>query len=186
MSEREWRARAALRRGSGRWLVPPWIAPAFALGVVLLVPWTGYLFGTLPPDYQANHWRIAWGGFDIGLTVALASTAILIVRRSPFAEVTATATGTLVLCDAWFDVVTSRGTSDIIQASLEAVLVEVPLALLCFWIARNMARAVEVARPYLQAAGFTIRGHQLVPPEETMRDQITAVSEPRDAKAGRR
>jgi hypothetical protein len=146
--------------------VPPWIAPAFALCVVLLVPWTGYLFGTLPADYQANHWEVAWGGFDIGLTVALAGTAVLIARRSPFAEVTATITGTLLICDAWFDVLTSRGMSDVMQATVEAVLVEVPLALLCFWIARNMARAVEVARPYLQAAGFKVRGHKLVPPDK--------------------
>jgi len=160
------RARAALRRGGGRWLVPPWIAPAFGLCVVLLVPWTGYLFGTLPPHYHANHWRLAWGGFDIGLTLALASTAVLIARRSPFAEVTATVTGTLLVCDAWFDVLTSRGTDALVQASVEAALVELPLAALCFWIARNMARAVEVARPYLQAAGFTVRGHRLVPPDK--------------------
>jgi hypothetical protein len=166
MSELEWRARAALRRGGGRWLVPPWIAPAFVLCVVVLVPWTGYLFGTLPPDYQANHWQVAWGGFDIGLTIALASTAVLIARRSPFAEITATLTGTLLICDAWFDLLTSRGTSAIVQAGIEAAFVELPLAALCFWIARNLARAVEVARPYLQAAGFSIRGHELVPPDE--------------------
>jgi hypothetical protein len=166
MDELELRARAALRRGGGRWLVPPWIAPAFALCVVLLVPWTSYLFGTLPPHYHANHWRLAWGGFDAGLTIALASTAVLIARRSPFAEVTATVTGTLLICDAWFDVLTSRGMSDVIQASVEAALVELPLAILCFWIARNMARAVEVARPYLRAAGFTVRDHRLVPPAD--------------------
>jgi hypothetical protein len=92
MSEFQFRAPAAFRTGGGRWLVPPWIAPAFAICVVVLVPWTGYLFGTLPPDYVANHWAIAWGGFDLGLALALGSTATLIVRRSPFAEVTATAT----------------------------------------------------------------------------------------------
>jgi hypothetical protein len=174
-----WRARAALRRGGGRWLVPPWIAPAFALCVVLLVPWTGYLFGTLPPDYQANHWQVAWGGFDAGLTIVLASTAVLIARRSPFAEVTATITGTLLICDAWFDVLTSRGMSAVVQASVEAALVELPLAVLCFWIARNLARAVEVARPYLQAAGFTVRGHRLVPPGEAGdRDEARAVPGP--------
>jgi hypothetical protein len=160
------RAPMALRAGGGRWLVPPWIAPAFVLCAVVLVPWTGYLFGTLPPDYTANHWAIAWGGFDIGLALALASTAILIARRSPFAEVTATVTGTLLLCDAWFDVLTSQGTSAVVQATVEALLIELPLALLCFWISRNLAHAVEVARPFLQAAGFTIRDNRLIPPNE--------------------
>jgi hypothetical protein len=158
------RAPAAFRSGGGRWLVPPWITPAFVLCAVVLVPWTGYLFGTLPPDYTANHWAIAWGGFDIGLAFALASTATLVARRSPYAEVTATVTGTLLVCDAWFDVLTSRGTSAVMQASIEAVLVELPLAALCFWIAGNLAHAVEVARPFLQGAGFTIRNNKLVAP----------------------
>jgi hypothetical protein len=144
--------------------VPPWIAPAFVVFAVVLLPWTGYLFGTLPRHYTANHWRAAWAGFDVGLALALASTAALIVRRSPFAEVAATVTATLLLCDAWFDVLTSRGTSAVVQSVLEAVLVELPLAALCFWIARNLAHAVEVARPYLQAAGFTVRDNKLVPP----------------------
>lgn len=160
------RAPMALRSGGGRWLVPPWIAPAFVLSAIVLVLWTGYLFGTLPPDYTANNWSTAWAGFDIGLALALGSTAVLIVRRSPFAEVTATVTGTLLICDAWFDVMTSRGTSAVAQATVEAVLFELPLAVLCFWIARNLARAVEVARPFLQTAGFTIRDHKLVAPTE--------------------
>jgi hypothetical protein len=88
----------------------------------------------------------------------------MVARRSPFAEVTATITGTLLVCDAWFDVLTSRGVSDIAQAATLAVLVELPLAGLCFWMARNVAHAVEVARPFLQAAGFTIADNKLVPP----------------------
>lgn len=170
MSELQFRAPAAFRTGSGRWLVPPWIAPAFGLCVIVLVPWTGYLFGSLPPHYTANHWQIAWGGFDIGLALALASTATMIARRSPFTEVTATVTGTLLVCDAWFDVLTSRGMSAVVQASVEAVFVELPLAALCFWIASNLAHAVEVARPYLQAAGFTIRNNKLVPPADSAPD----------------
>ena len=166
MSELQFRAPAAFRKGSGRWLVPPWIAPAFGLCVIVLLPWTGYLFGSLPPHYTANHWQIAWGGFDVGLALALASTAVLIMRRSPFAEVAATVTATLLVCDAWFDVLTSRGTSAVAQASIEAVFVELPIAALCFWIAHNLAHAVEVARPYLQAIGFTIRDNKLVPPTD--------------------
>lgn len=159
------RARAGLRFGGGRWLVPPWVAPALLGCVIVLVPWTGFLFATLPRHYVANHWKVAWGGFDIWLGVALASTAVMVARRSPFAEVTATVTGTLLCCDAWFDVLTSRGVSDIAQAAASAVLVELPLAALCFWMARNLAHAVEVARPFLQAAGFTIADNKLVPPD---------------------
>ena len=155
-----------MRLGRGRWLVPPWVAPALITCAVVLIPWTAILFVTLPGDYVANHWKIAWGGFDIGLGVALASTAVMVVRRSPFAEVFATVTGTLLVCDAWFDVMTSRGVSDVAQALASAALVELPLAALSFWMARNMAHAVEIARPFLQTAGFTIVDNKLVPPQD--------------------
>jgi hypothetical protein len=164
------RARSGLRSGGGRWLVPPWIAPALLGCAVVLIPWTALLFSTLPRHYVANHWDFAWGGFDIGLGIALAATAVLVARRSPLAEVTATITGTLLLCDAWFDILTSRGTSDISQAIASALLIELPLAALCFWMARNLAHAVEIARPFLQAAGFTIAKNRLVPPTASALD----------------
>jgi hypothetical protein len=171
MQSLELRAAAAVRGGGGRSLVPPWVTPAFLLCAVVLIPWTAFLFATLPAHYAANHWQIAWGGFDIGLGVALASTAVMVARRSPFAEVTATVTGTLLVCDAWFDVLTSRSASDIAQALADALLVELPLAALWFWIARNLAHAMEVARPYLQAAGFTIADNRLQPPPERGLDE---------------
>ena len=174
MSAIQLRARAALRLGRGQWLIPPWIAPAFLLCALVLLPWTGFLFLALPRHYVANHWRLAWGGFDIGLGLALASTAVAVARRSPFAEVTAAVTGTLLVCDAWFDVLTSRGMSDIMQAAIEAVLVELPLAALCFWMATNLAHAVEVARPFLQAAGFKIANNRLVAPPAGSEPEIIA------------
>jgi hypothetical protein len=145
-------------------LIPPWIAVALVVCAIVLIPWTGLLFATLPRHYVADHWAIAWGGFDIGLGIAAAGTAVMVFRRSPYAEVTATITGTLLVCDAWFDVLTSRGASDIARAAALALLVELPLAALCFWTARNVARAVETSRPFLQAAGFTIADNKLVPP----------------------
>jgi len=161
----ELRARASLRLGRGRWLIPPWIAAALIGCAIVLIPWIGLLFATLPRHYVANHWAIAWGGFDIALGIALAGTAVMVFRRSAYAEVTATITGTLLVCDAWFDVLTSRGISDITQAVTLAFVVELPLAALCFWMARNVAHAVEISRPFLQAAGFTIADNKLVPPK---------------------
>lgn len=166
MTGAELRGRAGLRFGRGRWLIPPWTAPALFACALVLLPWTALLFVTLPRHYVANHWDVAWGGFDIGLGLALATTAVMVARRSPYAEVSAAITGTLLVCDAWFDVLTSRGASDIAQAAASALLIELPLAALCFWMARNLAHAVEVARPFLQAAGFTVADNKLVPPAD--------------------
>src|SRR5882757_10386848 len=118
------RATAGLRRGGGNWLVPPWVPPAFLVCAVILTPWTALLFFTLPHHYGANHWRLAWGGFDIALGIGLATTAVAALRRSPFGEIAASITGTLLICDAWFDVLTSTGTSDVAQALAGALLIE--------------------------------------------------------------
>ena len=163
------RAKAACRRDDGSTLVPCWIAPAFLLFGIVLIPWTAVLFLTLPRHYGADHWRLAWGGFDLALGIALAATAILVYRRSASGEIAAAVTGTLLVCDAWFDVLTSHGTGNVVQAVAEAVFIELPLAALCFWIARNIARAVDAAAPFLRAAGFTVREHRLVPPATRLR-----------------
>jgi hypothetical protein len=146
--------------------VPPWIAPAFFLCAAILIVWAGFLILTLPRNYTANHWYVAWGGFDIGLGIALVATAVAVARRSPYAEVAAAVSGTLLVCDAWFDLLTSRTTSELVQAALEAALVELPLAALCFWMAINLAHAVEIARPFLRAAGFRIE-NRLLPPKDS-------------------
>ena len=69
-------------------------------------------------------------------------------------------------CDDRGRLLTSRGASDIAQAAASALFIELPLAALCFWLAHNVAHAVEVCRPFLQRAGFTIADNKLVPPVE--------------------
>ena len=158
------RGRAGFRDDGGTTLVPPWFPTIFLVSAVVLVPWTALVIASLPDHYKANHWSMAWTGFDIGLGLALAATAVAVLRRSTFAELAATVSGTLLVCDAWFDVMTSRGTKDVAQAVASALLVELPLAGLCFWVARNIARALEVVRPFLLEAGFRVEGRKLVPP----------------------
>ena len=165
MSGAERRASAHARARRDPSLVPHWTAVVLGIFALALIPWAVYLFVTLPPHYTANHWWLAWGGFDVALMAVLLITAVAVARRSAYAEMAATVAGTLMVCDVWFDVLTSRGASDVTQAILGAVLVELPLAALCFWMASNLARAIETARPFLRAAGFTVRDHRLVPPE---------------------
>jgi hypothetical protein len=145
-------------------IVPSWIARGFLLLTVGLVPWTIWLFLSLPDDHLAQNWRLAWGGFDVGLGSALGVTAVLLLRRSPFAGVAASVAGTLLVCDAWFDTTTSRGTDELVQALLLAGIVELPLAVVCFWIARNIERVLADARPHLERLGFRIRNRRLQPP----------------------
>jgi hypothetical protein len=151
-------------QGDEEALVPRWVALGFLVFTVGLVPWTVWLFVSLPDDHLARHWALAWGGFDVGLGISLGLTALLLLRRSPFAGVAAAASGTLLVCDAWFDIVTSRGTDELLQAVALALVAELPLAAVCFWIARNIERVLADARPHLERLGFRIRNRRLEPP----------------------
>ena len=75
----------------------------------------------------------AWGGFDVLLMLTLASTAYFALRRSRYLATAATATATLLVVDAWFDVLTTPGVQRIESIAL-AVFVELPLASVCIWL----------------------------------------------------
>ncbi|UTI63871.1 hypothetical protein NBH00_21315 [Paraconexibacter antarcticus] len=145
-------------------VVPVW-APVLLIGcTVALVPWTVLLFLTLPSRHSSTHWALAWSGFDVGIGTMLAATAVSIARRSVWVTVTATASATLLTVDAWFDVVTAAGRDERVVAVAMAVLCELPLAVICLLIARNVERVLEQARRYALAAGYTVEGQELVPP----------------------
>jgi hypothetical protein len=72
-----------------------------------LVPWIIFLAFTLPHRYVAGHWTLTWVGFDIALLTGLALTAWFAWRRRQAVVITAFITGTLLTCDAWFDVTTA-------------------------------------------------------------------------------
>ena len=96
---------------------------------VVLVPWIAYLAVSLPRAYVAHNWDRVWVGFDVLLLAMLLLTAVLGLRRRPLVVVTGFATGLLLICDAWFDVMTADA-DDIALSLATALLVELPLAAL--------------------------------------------------------
>jgi hypothetical protein len=115
----------------------PSLSLLFASAALVLVPWIGLLVVSLPCHYNARHWGIAWAGFDAGLALVLGLTAYAALRRAPWLDRAVVAAGTLLVADAWFDVVTSRGAFAIALALTEALAIELPLALLCIWVAQT-------------------------------------------------
>lgn len=107
---------------------------------VLFVPWILYLTFTLPARHVTVHYDVAWVGFDIGLAAAFAATAWAALRGSQWLVPLAACTGTLLCCDAWIDVTTSRPGTELLQAILEAALAELPLAALCGFIVYDAER----------------------------------------------
>jgi hypothetical protein len=112
-----------------------WLVLVLGGVAVALLPWSAYLSATLPGKHVARHWDLAWAGLDVMEAVALVATLFALVRRSPFLEMFAGIAGTLLVVDAWFDLATAHPGRDLDWALTFAVLGELPLAALCFWIA---------------------------------------------------
>jgi len=133
------------------WHPPRWVVPLFGVAALLLVPWVILLIVALPSAHRAAHWDIAWAGFDVGLALLLLTVAVVAWRRSPWLEGAATATATLLVVDAWFDILTASTGTELVVAVTEAAFVELPLAVLCLRLARDTERRLLV--PLLNRSG---------------------------------
>jgi hypothetical protein len=113
----------------------------FGVAGLALLPWTVWLSSSLPPGHVTEHWDLAWSGFDSVLAVSFLLTAFAAWHRHPWLPAAAAATGALLLADAWFDLVLEERSNDFEIALVEALLAELPLALVCFWVAYVTSRA---------------------------------------------
>ena len=110
-----------------------WVPPFLTLIALALVPWTIWLATTLPSHEVAEHWDVAWAGLDVMLAAALLSTALSAWHGGRYLQACAACAGTLLVVDAWFDLLTSSG-SDLTYAIVLALVAELPLAAVCLWI----------------------------------------------------
>lgn len=125
------------------WRPARWVVPLYGLAAVVLVPWIVLLVVWLPSAHRADHWDIAWAGFDVALALLLVTVAVAAQRRSPWLEGAATATATLLFVDAWFDILTSSSRAELVVSISEAAFVELPLATLCLLLAREAERGLR-------------------------------------------
>ncbi len=98
-------------------------------GSVAMIPWIVMLSLTLPQRYVVDRWAVTWVGFDCLLVIMMALTAWFGWRRRLPFLLTAFATGVLLLCDAWFDVITASA-DDLWPAIATAAFAEIPLGVL--------------------------------------------------------
>ena len=125
--------------------LPRWTAPVFLACVLVLVPWIVWLALSLPRRHTDKNYDVTWVGFDVGLLSALACVMWFAQRRSTHVELAAAAAGTMLVVDAWFDITTASSAVARTQAIGAAVLFELPVAIVCWWVARN-AEAVRRRR----------------------------------------
>jgi hypothetical protein len=127
---------------------------------VILAGWSVWLAATLPHHFNAHHWRTVWVNFDVFLLAAFAATAWAIWRERQVLILLLMILGTMLACDAWFDVGTSLGTSGMWMSIVSAVLAELPLAFLAFAGARRLLKATVIAA-VLAGADCSLRGTPL-------------------------
>jgi hypothetical protein len=124
---------------------------------------------SLPRHYVAGHWSLAWTGFDVVLLGCLAVTAWGLWKRRQIVVPASMITSVLLLCDAWFDLLTANGHRDLIVSTASALFAELPLAtLLCLLSVRALRVAARAARglepnapipPLWRAPLVTLPGH---------------------------
>jgi len=142
----------------------PATAPRWASHLLLglgavLVPWTLWLAATLPSRHVARNFDVAWSGFDIMLAVVLIATGAWLLRAATWTQGAAAASATLLVCDAWFDVVTSAPGAERMEAVGMAVLAELPVAVACAMIALSAAHNAHHSQR-LQAMLLRLSSHR--------------------------
>ena len=89
---------------------------------------------------------MAWVGFDLVLATFIVATGVGIVRGRAWLQGVASATATLLGCDAWFDVL-GASTGGARSAALALAFgAEVPLALLCVFVASRAEARERLGR----------------------------------------
>jgi hypothetical protein len=128
-------------RRADRLPLPRWVGPLAVGSVVGFLPWIVYLGFTLPEKVRAEHYDIAWLGFDSAMCTMLAALAFCAIRRHAATGPVAAVASMMLVVDAWFDVFTSSaGEGELALAIVLALCGELPLAVLCAWVAVHAER----------------------------------------------
>lgn len=123
-----------------------------------LAGWIAVLIMTLPGHYTSTDWRTVWVGLDIAELAGFVATGWAAWHQRQVVIFCMVFTGTLLLCDAWFDVTLDFGSRGFAISIATALLAEIPLAFVMFASARRLVRVtVEIL---MQLAGVDGR----VPP----------------------
>ncbi|MCL2584302.1 MAG: hypothetical protein FWE35_17800 [Streptosporangiales bacterium] len=117
----------------------------FIVASVVLVVWIVVLVLTLHRHFTAHYWRLAWVGFDFLELIAFAVTGWAFWRGRQIVIACLLITGTLLCCDAWFDVLLDLQTPEMWVSVVSALVIELPLAFLLFNAARRLIRMSALA-----------------------------------------
>ncbi len=159
--------------------LPRWLGPLAVCCAVGIIPWIVYLAMTLPDRTRADDYDIAWVGYDAAMCAVLTALAYCALRRKTATGAIAAVAATMLVVDAWFDIVTTDKGDQLMAAIISAAFAEIPLAIVCAWVAINSERvrarayrslrmrwerALEVARTGTPEAGAPVSDQPVPPP----------------------
>jgi hypothetical protein len=147
----------------------------------VLIPWTVGLAVTLPRSYLVGNWPLAWTGFDMVLLGCLGTTAWALWKERQVAAVASLVTSVLLLCDAWFDIVTAHNGRCLVMSVATAVLAEIPIAVLLGLVSVRLLRANQRAGTEPHSA--SLWRARLVSPREQRREPHCHRAEANTARA---
>lgn len=120
--------------------LPRWLGPLAVCCTIGIIPWIVYLGLTLPDKQHTDHYAMAWLGFDSAMCLVIAALGWCAIKRKQATGIVAAVAATLLIVDAWFDVVTSEDSKAFMLALVTALCAELPLAIICGWVAFNAER----------------------------------------------
>ncbi len=117
------------------------------LVMALFLPaWALYLAVVLPQRHVTTDWDVVWVGFDLGLAVLAAAGVVALRRRSDWTPVLGGALAAALVCDAWFDIMTSHGDDRLVAIAL-ALGAELPIAVVVAIVGRRSETVVKHGAP---------------------------------------
>ena len=107
---------------------------------VVLACWIAILILHPARRYTSSDWQAAWVGLDISELAGFAATAWAAWHQRQVIIFFMIITGTLLVCDAWFDLALDYGSRGFTASLVSALVVELPLAAFLFNSARRLVR----------------------------------------------
>jgi hypothetical protein len=155
--------------------LPKWLIVLYGASAIILIPWTYNLAENLPRYHLAHDWDVAWVGFDIFMLTLLACTSVFAAKRSIWQALSATSLATMLVIDAWFDVLTSTPGHDQVIALGFAAFIELPMALLTYLMAHGAVSHLHkeiqnLKEPLVDLVSIPNHHHQPVKHRESLSD----------------
>jgi hypothetical protein len=111
--------------------IPRWMVLLYGTLAVLLAPWIVILAEYLPSKHLSHHWATLWVGFDVLELVAIIFTFYFMVKQTVWVVISATALATLLIGDAWVDILTAKPGGQLHEAIFSG-FIEVGLSIMTF------------------------------------------------------